>query len=414
MSDQLIKSLVEERANVWEQAKAYLDKSTEEGRAVSAETDETWKRHMDDMDKLDVRVKELVDLEKRNAEADEIRAQYEAKVTDGEQVSEVERFRSWANGGSRTPFDFAPGSLVSPSEMRRNEKYGRELRDQTTTTGAGTIPQGFRNKLWEYAVETSGILQAGVDLLQTTSGETIKLPRVTAYSAVASVSEGSAITESDPTLGSVNSTVSKEGYITQVTTELLQDSAFDLERYLAKWAGRELGNAVGSAAVTAAVAAASAGATTATGELTSLGSQGTAGKGFDYIITLFHSVLAPYRNSSSCAWVMADPAAAMLRKVKSTEGDYVWTASVIPGTPDTILGKPVYIDTYVADPGASAESVLFGDFSSLVVRIAGGFRFERSDEFAFNTDMSTFRAVVRHGSVSVDANALKSLTHAAS
>ena len=67
------------------------------------------------------------------------------------------------------------------------------------------------------------------------------------------------------------------------------------------------------------------------------------------------------------------------------------------GAPDLILGKPVVTDTNVADPAASAKSVLFGDWSSLVVRLAGGFRFERSDEFAFDADMTTFRAIARHG-----------------
>ena len=109
---------------------------------------------------------------------------------------------------------------------------------------------------------------------------------------------------------------------------------------------------------------------------------------------------------------MADPTAAAVRKIKTADGVYAWRNSVIEGQPDTILGKPVHIDTYVPDAAVSVESILFGDFSSLVVRIAGGIRFERSDEFAFNADMSTFRAVVRHGAVSVDANALKTLTHA--
>jgi HK97 family phage major capsid protein len=197
-----------------------------------------------------------------------------------------------------------------------------------------------------------------------------------------------------------------------VPTELMQDSAFNIQSYLAKWAGRELGNAVGSAAVTAALAAASAGATTAAGTAGGLGAQNTADRGFDYLITLYHSVLAPYRNSSSCSWVMADPTAAMVRKVKTADGVYAWQSSVVAGEPDTILGKPVYIDTYVPDAAVSVESIIFGDFSSLVTRIAGGIRFERSDDYAFNADMSTFRAIVRHGTVSVDANALKTLTHA--
>ena len=401
MSD-MLKRLLEERENVLHEARNLNDKAEAENREFTADAQATWDQHMARISELDKRINEVSDLEQRNRKADEIRAALAGHATTPtpEKVDFAEELRSFLRGEKRErSFDIGMG--LKP-----------ESRDLTTTTGAAAIPQGFRNQLWEYAVENSGILSAGVDLLETPSGEEIKLPRVTAYSTVTATNEATALTESDPTLSSVSSTVSKGGYIVQVPTELLQDSAFNIQSYLAKWAGRELGNAVGSAAVTAALAAASAGATTAAGTAGGFGTQSTADQGFDYLITLFHSVLAPYRNSSSCSWVMSDPTAAKVRKIKSSEGVYAWQNSVIVGQPDTILGKPVHIDTYVPDAAVSVESILFGDFKSLVVRIAGGVRFERSDDFAFNTDMSTFRAVVRHGSVSVDANALKSLTHA--
>jgi HK97 family phage major capsid protein len=265
-------------------------------------------------------------------------------------------------------------------------------------------------------IETSSVLQLGPQILRTTSGETIKLPRATAHPAAAAITEGSAISASDPTLGSVNSTVTKEGWLTQFTSELLDDSAVDLEGYLARQAGRSLGNAVGAAAVTAAIAAASAGVTAgnAIGAVTSFGTQSTEGEGFDFLIGLYYSVIAPYRNSPSCGWLLSDVTASTVRKLKSADGVYAWQPAVTAGAPDLILGKPVVTDTNVADPAASAKSILFGDWSSLVVRLAGGFRFERSDEFAFDADMTTFRAIARHGTVSVDANALKSFVHAAS
>lgn len=399
MSD-MLKRLLEERENVLHEARNLNDSAEKEGREFSADAQATWDGHMVKIAELDKRLNEVSDLEERNAKADEVRAKMREHATPAQTADkpdEAEQLRSFLRGESGRAYHVG-GDLQS--------------RDVTVAAAGGIIPTGFRNQLWEYAVETSGILSAGVDLLQTTSGEEIKLPRVTAYSTVTATAETVALTESDPTFSSVNSTVSKGGYLVQVPTELLQDSAFNVQSYLAKWAGRELGNAVGSAAVTAALAAASAGATTAAGTAGGFGAQGTADRGFDYLITLFHSVLAPYRNSSSCSWVMSDPTAAAVRKIKSADGVYAWQSSVIAGQPDTILGKPVHIDTYVPDAAVSVESILFGDFKSLIVRIAGGIRFERSDEFAFSADMSTFRAIVRHGSVSVDANALKSLTHA--
>lgn len=399
MSD-MLKRLIDERANVLEQARALNEAAEKEGRDLTADAQTTWDGHMARITELDKRLAIESDLDKRNAEADKIRAQFEGRTTDPkvdkDEPTFADELRKFVRGESGKVFEIPE----------------TEQRDVTTTAAAGTIAQGFRAKLWEYAVETSGILSAGVDLLTTTSGEQIKLPRVTAYSTVASTAEAVALTESDPTFSSVNSDVSKQGYVVQVPTELQSDSAFNIEQYLAKWAGRELGNAVGSNAVTVALAAAAAGATTAAGTAGGFGAQSTADRGFDYLITLFHSVLAPYRSSPSCSWVMADPTAALVRKIKTADGVYAWQNSTLMGQPDTILGKPVFVDTYVPDAAVSVESILFGDFSSLVVRIAGGIRFERSDEFAFTSDMSTFRAIVRHGTVSVDANALKTLTHA--
>lgn len=396
-----VKGLLEERASILEQARALNETAEKEGRDLTADAQSTWDGHMEAIKALDLRIAEVDDLEKRNAKAEEIRARYESATpppAPEKQLTDDEKFRSWGRKRGEDAF-----------EMRG---IVREHRDNTLSSGASTIPQGFRAQLWEYAVESSGILQAGVDLLETDSGNTIVLPRVTAYSTVGAATEATAISESDPTFSSVNSTVSKRGYVTQVSTELLQDSAFDLPSMLARWAGRELGNDIGAAAVTAALAAASAGATTAAGTAGGLGAQATADRGFDYLITLFHSVLAPYRARPTCSWVMADPTAAMVRKVKDTNGQYIWVPSVTVGAPDTILGKPVYIDTNVPDAAVSVESILFGDFSSLVVRVAGGIRFERSDDFAFNADLATFRAITRHGTASVDANALKTLTHA--
>jgi HK97 family phage major capsid protein len=397
---EVVKRLQERRAQVWEQAKALADRAADENRAFTAEEEGSWQSLNGELNALDARIKNVLDGEQRAKDTEDAFARLQGRPAEkkaGDEPSPSSELRAWMRGqGGRTMW-------VPPR--------GIEQRD-LTTAASGVIDTGFRAQLWEYMVETAGVLQAGVDLLETSSGETIKLPRVTAHSAASAATEGSAIDESDPTLGSVNSTVTKQGYVVQLSRELIDDTGVDLQGYLSRSAGRALGNAVGAAAVTAALAAASAGATTAAGTAGGLGAQNTADRGFDYLITLFHSVLAPYRNSSSCSWLMSDPTAAMVRKVKTADGVYAWQPSVVAGQPDTILGKPVYIDTNVPDAAVSVESILFGDWRSLVVRIAGGFRFERSDEFAFNADLVTYRALVRHGSVSVDANALKSLTHA--
>jgi HK97 family phage major capsid protein len=106
-------------------------------------------------------------------------------------------------------------------------------------------------------------------------------------------------------------------------------------------------------------------------------------------------VIAPYRASASCKWIMKDATVGAARKLKDTTGQYIWQPSLQAGAPDMLLGKPVLTDPNVPGVACRRRAVLFGDFSQFFVRFAGGVRFERSDDYAFNTDLVTFRALLR-------------------
>jgi HK97 family phage major capsid protein len=67
-----------------------------------------------------------------------------------------------------------------------------------------------------------------------------------------------------------------------------------------------------------------------------------------------------------------------------------------------MMGKPIYTDPFMPAIATGAKSIVFGDISQYFVRLAGGVRFERSDDFAFNTDLVTFRALVRGDGILVD------------
>jgi HK97 family phage major capsid protein len=49
----------------------------------------------------------------------------------------------------------------------------------------------------------------------------------------------------------------------------------------------------------------------------------------------------------------------------------------------------------MASAGTGAKSVLCGHLPSYYVRTVGGIRIDRSDDFAFNADLVTFRASMR-------------------
>lgn len=278
----------------------------------------------------------------------------------------------------------------------------RDITKLSAGAGADTVPTGMASQLWAHLIEVSGVMQARPTIIRTASGEAIEFPTTTSHGTAALTTEAAAIAEADPAFAKRSIPTYKYGEIVQISRELLDDSAVDLVGYLAMKAGRSVGNAFGVHAVTGTGTAQPAGvATRATVGIT--GAASVAGAfSADNLIDLFYSVISPYRNSASCGWLMRDASVANVRKLKDTTNQYLWQPAMTVGAPETLLGKPVYTDPNVAAVGLSARSVLFGDMSAYYVRVVQDVRFERSDEFAFNQDLITFRAVLRAGGELVD------------
>ncbi len=412
----MLEALQTRRNNVYEQMKALADTASEQNRSFAAEEQGSWDAMNEELDNLDTRMKSAMETEKRAQEAEKmfegLRGKPEANGPEDQQRSQSsEEFRKFLRGeGSRT-YDVKPTPIDT-----------RDLSKLTAGAGGNTVPTDFYGRLLAHLIETSAVLQSGATILNTSGGEVIQVPKTTAHSSASIVTETAAIGESDPTFGQVSLGAYKYGTMIQVSRELLTDSGVDLEGYLAMQAGRALGNAFGAHAITGTgssqprgiITDATVGKTGATGSTVTFGDQSVAGAGADNLIDLFHSVIAPYRMSASCKWMMNDTTAGVVRKIKTADGQYIWSPSVIAGQPDTILGKPVLTDPNVAVPAANAKSVIFGDFSQYFVRLAGGVRFERSDEFAFSNDLVTFRALMRADSALVDlTGALKVFVHSA-
>jgi HK97 family phage major capsid protein len=402
-----IKALQERRANVWEQAKELLDTAEKEKRDLTAEEEAKYQAFNADLDKIDQRAKDLLEAEQRTKDAEAAFAGLLAKPQEpgarekGEQDSELRR---WARGEQRA-FDVAKPEGVA----------FRDLVKGTATAGGNTVPTTFYGKLMAHLIEVSGIMMAGPTVLSTSSGETIEIPVTTAHSSAALTSEATPIAESDPAFAKRTLGAYKYAVLLQASTELLTDTGVDLEGYLAMQAGRALGNAFGVHAITGD------GSSKPSGVITTASAGVTGGTGVvgaftaDNLIDLYYSVIAPYRNSTSCGWLMRDATLGAARKLKDGQGQYLWQPSIQVGAPDTLLGKPVNTDPNMAAVALNAKSVAFGDFSQYFVRMAGGVRFERSDDYAFNSDLVTFRGIIRADGLLVDqTGAVKVFTGAAS
>jgi HK97 family phage major capsid protein len=176
-------------------------------------------------------------------------------------------------------------------------------------------------------------------------------------------------------------------------------------------AGRAVGNAFGSDLILGNGSAKPSGlifATSASPGVTQV-TTGQAGvPTYANLVDLEYSVIAPYRQSRSCYWILRDASVGALRKIVDTTGRPIWEPSTVLGSPDLLLGKPLVADPFMPAAALSAVGAVgFGDFAQFFVRLVGGVRFERSDDFAFGTDLITFRCLLRGDGALVDTNAVK-------
>jgi HK97 family phage major capsid protein len=195
----------------------------------------------------------------------------------------------------------------------------------------------------------------------------------------------------------------KYGVLLQVARELIDDTAVDLLGYLAMQAGRALGNAFGNDLVNGTGTGQPSGIlTSATAGVTGSVTGVSGAPSYANLVDLEYSVIAPYRQSRSCYWLAADKTIGGFRKITDTVGRPIWEPSAVLGSPDLLLGKPLVADPFMPAMATAAKAILFGDFSQFFVRLVGGVRFERSDDFAFGSDLVTFRAILRGDGTLVD------------
>jgi len=400
MASEVAKRLRDRRLGVWNEAKKIAEDAAAENRAFTPEEQGKWDAMQEEMRTLDTRIGAVLDTEKRAKAADDAFNDLEGRPREGggeqRQPSDMEaEVRKWARGE-----DGAPRSL----EIRRQAAGPVNYRTLVTTgTASSIVPTDFYDQLIAHLIEVSGVMQCGPTVLNTGGGETLQVPKTTQHSTAASAAQAGLIPSADPTFSMQPLSAYKYGILLQVARELIDDTAVDLLGYLAMQAGRALGNAFGTDLVNGTGTAQPSGiVTTATTGVTGATTGVSGAPSYANLVDLEYSVIAPYRQSRSCYWLAADKTIGGFRKITDTTGRPIWEPSAVLGSPDLLLGKPLVADPFMPAQALSAKAIAFGDFSQYFVRLVGGVRFERSDDFAFGTDLVTFRAILRGDGTLVD------------
>ncbi len=365
--EERINAVMQKRTALWEKMKSFLDSAKRDDDTLTPEAVEQYEKMERNMAAFD---KELDLLNRQQEMAVRLNAPTSKPITENP-YQEPEEKTGRASAAYHNAFWNAMRHKSVPYEMMNDLQVG------TDTEGGFLVPDEFEQTLVQ-SLEDENIFRKIAHSIHTSSGDR-KIPIVSTHGTANWVEEEGLIDDSDEEFGQVSLGAFKLATSIKVSEELLADSIFDLEAYLANEFARRIGakeeeaflNGEGQNKPTGifnATGGATVGVTAASAEAIS----------FDEIYDLFYSLKKPYRRNA--VWVMNDATVKAIRKLKDQNGQYLWQPATGAGTPDTLVNRPIYTSAYAPKIESSKCPIAFGDFGYYWIADRQGRTFKRLNE----------------------------------
>lgn len=377
--------LRQQRANIWEQAKALLDMAESEGRDLTAEEQEQWDRMNTDMDTLLGRIERLEraariddDMSTLNRRVGLDAGQQGQQRADGPVTAQEEyraAFDAYLRYG-RENLDVDQRKLLG---LGRVQFEGRALTSLTGASGGFTVPDADMQALVGAMIDWGGISRARTRKLSTSDGRDIPVPTGNDTGNIGRrIGENTQVaSDQDPSFGA--KVLRAYMYTTDVVLvpyALLEDAAFDVGSWILEQFGQRLGRiedsedtlGTGDSMPEGLIPALTVGKTTA------------ADDEIDWteLVDLEHSIYSAYRRNAQ--WMMNDSTVKHFKQMKTGVGTPLWQPGLTSNAPDTILGYPYVVSFDMAAIAATAKVIAFGDFMYYWQRNVRGFQMLRLEE----------------------------------
>lgn len=361
-----IQELREKRAKVWEQAKTFLDDHRQENGLIKPEDNAVYEKMEDEVMNLG---KEIERLERQDAMDRELSAMT-SKPLASRPDKMIEEKTGRASDAYKSAFWGAMRNKMNPSVQNA-------LQIGTDSEGGFLVPDEYEGQLIQ-ALQEANVLRNLCNVINTSHGDR-KIPVVASHGSAAWMDEEGAFNESDDAFTQVTLSAYKLGTMLKVSDELLNDSYFDLEAYIAAEFARRIGAAEEEGFLTGNGSSKPTGLLHTTGGA-SLGLTAASATAItmDEVLDLYHSLKSSYRKNGT--FLVNDATVKAIRKLKDGQGQYLWQPSVQAGTPDTILNRPVISSQFMPVAAAGEKTILFGDFKYYWIADRQGRTFKRLNE----------------------------------
>lgn len=379
--------LREQRANVWEQMKEVMEIANREGRDLSAEETAKYDRAETDLDRIDGEIERREKFEARATRY----AEPEAPGAAATMTTEDPNVEGDADEAYTRAFgNFLRHGIADLSSEDRALMQSR-FKDIKAAAGVGTgsaggyaVAPGFRDKFVE-TLKAYGPLIREAEVIPTDTGANYQWPTNDDTGNVgALLTENTQVSEQDVTLG----TASLDAYmytskLVRVSYQLLQDSAFDFETWLARKLGERVGRILSQHFTTGTGTAQPDGIMLPAAAVTGTGSLASTG-GFSYanLVDLTEAIDPAY-DTGNAKFMMHQTVRKAVRKLLDSQNRPIWEPSVQAGVPSTILGYEYVLNNDMATVAQNSKSLGFGDIrQAYVVRLV--------------TDLATLRLTERY------------------
>ena len=220
------------------------------------------------------------------------------------------------------------------------------------------------------------------------------------------VPEEGAIPEQSSSFDQLQLGAYKLATMVRVTDELLEDSAFNIEDFIAKAFGERLAEAEEEAFLFGDGMGKPLGIASQVETL--IPTENEAEITADDLLELQHSVPKKYRDNG--VYLMHDATAAMLRKLRSARGRNIWVEDFTRKTPDCLFGRPVITCASMPRAERGKLAILFGDFSQYLIGDRGHRSVKRLTEVYARQGMVGYLVSQRVDGVLLEKSAIAGLT----
>ena len=353
----------EKRAKLWNTMEGFLDTHRNDKGVLSAEDDATYSAMEKDLNDLS---NEIRRMERRDAIEAELSKPVGKPIKEGPEKPVTEEKKGRASNAYKEDFG---------RHLRGKAPIHNVLSESTDADGGYLVPEEFERDIVT-GLDEANVIRSIAKVITTQNDR--KIPISVGRSVAAWTAENAAFTESNPTFGQKEIDAYKLTDLIRISVELLQDSAFPLEEYIANEFARAFGIAEEQAFCVGTGSGQPTGIFTANGGMVGVTAAANNAITADELINLVYVLKAPYRRNAK--FLMNDATISAIRKLKDGNGVYLWQPSLQAGEPDKLLGYDLYTSPYAPTMAAGAFTVAFGDFNNYWIGDRAGRTVQRLNE----------------------------------